>query len=97
MRTYLDFMGEDFVVEVDYDVTYWGCQAKLSGPPENCWPAEPPEWKIKSIVLMRDTPEGLGAEFEATGALFDHLADLDVINDAICEEASDGPPDFDDF
>lgn len=95
MRTYLNFMGEDFVADVDYRVTYWGCAAKLYGPPENCWPAEAPEWEVESIVLMWDRPGGLGAEFEATGALFDHLASLDAITDSICEEVSDGPPEPD--
>jgi hypothetical protein len=89
----LNFMGEDFIAVVDYRVTSWGCPAQLYGPPENCYPAEPPEWEIDSIVLRWDRVGGLGPEFEATGELFDHMNNLDKINDAICEAiCSDGPP-----
>jgi len=91
----LNFMGEDFVVDVDYRVQSWGAPASWSSYGGD--PAEPTEWVVESIVLMWDRPDGLGAEFEATGALFDHLAHLDEINDAIYEDTSDGPPDFDDY
>jgi hypothetical protein len=96
----INFMGEDFIAVVDYDVTFWG--APESGPTYSSGgePAEPPEWEINSIVLRWDREArdgGLGPEFEATGELFDHLSNLDKINDAICEAImSDGPPDFDD-
>lgn len=81
----LTFMGEDFVADIDYRVLSWGCDAQTYGPPENCYPAEPPEFEIDRIRLYRDVP--LTAEerrrkviktpiFEATGALFDVLSEL---------------------
>ncbi len=105
----LTFMGFDFIADVDYKVTSYGCDAQTYGPPENCYPAEPPEWEINSIVLYReelltkeqhrlfDRGHRFTPGFEATGALFDVLANLDAINDAICEEiCMDGPPDYSD-
>lgn len=105
----LNFMGFDFVADIDYRVTSYGCDAQISGPPENCYPAEPPEWETNSILLQRDIPltaeqhrlDKLGhrftPQFEATGALFDCLANLEAINDAICQEIdADGPPDYSD-
>ena len=53
---YLDMMGFEWVVEIDYRVTSYGCPAQTYGPPENCYPAEGPEWEIESITLYRDEP-----------------------------------------
>jgi hypothetical protein len=108
MIVYINFFGFDFIAEVDYRVTSWGCEAQTYGPAENCYPAEPPEFEIDRIWLYRDVP--LTAEehrrriiktpvFVATGALFDCLANIDKINDAIGEEIGERgrePPDFDD-
>lgn len=104
MRVPLNFMGFDFVAVVDYDVTSYGAPASWSsygGDPE-----EPPEWEVDSIELFRDDVPLTAEEhrrcivktplFEATGALFDCLANDDKINDAICEAiSSDGPPEPD--
>jgi hypothetical protein len=107
----LNFMGFDFIADFEYRVTSWGCDAQTYGPPENCYPAESPEWEINRIRIYRDVP--LTAEehrrnviktpiFEATGALFDCLADLDAVKDAIMRDAFDisgpyGDPDDRDY
>ena len=54
MKTALSLMGEDFVVEIDYRITSRGYPAKTSGPPEDCYPAEGPEYDIESITLQRE-------------------------------------------
>lgn len=88
----LTFMGFDFVADVDYLVTYWGCDAHYGSPTYPGHPGEPPEWKINSIKLYRDVP--LTAKerrrnvtktpiFEATGALFDTLSELPAIKEEI--------------
>jgi hypothetical protein len=90
MIVYLNFMGEDFIAEVDYRVTYLGCAARTYGPPEDCYPAELPEWEIDSIFLLRDNADKpAGPAFKATGALFVVLANLDKINDKILEDIRD--------
>lgn len=38
----------EFEAAVDIHVTYWGCPAFTSGPPELCYPAEGPEWEVTS-------------------------------------------------
>jgi hypothetical protein len=96
---YLDMMGFEWVVEIDYRVTSYGCSAQTYGPPENCWPAEEPEWEVESITLYRDEGKDvITPSFEATGALFDVLCEHfdDKIAETICE---DGPPepDYDDW
>ena len=95
----INFMGEDFIAEVDYDATFWG--APETGPTyaSGGEPAEPPEWVINSIHLRWDRAAGvLGPAFETTGELFDHLANLDRVNDAIFEAIyEDGPPEYDDY
>jgi hypothetical protein len=104
----LTFMGFDFCAEVGYRVTNYGSPAHMGSLSYPGDPGDPPEWEIESIWLYRDVP--LTAEehrrriiktpvFVATGALFDCLANLETINNKICEEiASDGPPepDYDD-
>ena len=73
MQTYFNLMGFEFVADVDWTLTYRGCPAKLYGPPENCYPAEDPEWEINSIILHLDNGgNNFGPGFEATGALFLH-------------------------
>lgn len=102
----ITFMGEDFIAEIDYRVTSYGSPAHMGSLSYPGDPGDPPEWEINSIELYRDIP--LTAEehrfrviktpiFEATGALFDCLADLDKIKDEIAEEImKDGPPEYDD-
>ena len=86
--------GFDFIADVDYDVTSYGCPAQTYGPPENCYPAEGPEWVVNSITLYRD--EGKDVEtpgFEATGMLEWVLADY--FADKIAEQiAENGPEDY---
>lgn len=103
----LNFMGEDFVADVDYDVTSYGTPAHMGSLSYPGDPGDPPEFEILSITLRRDLPgrtnESMrfvyprAPEFEATGALFDCLCENEKITDAICEAiVTDGPPDFDD-
>jgi len=93
MRISLNFMGFDFIVEVDYEVTSYGSPevwTQYGGDP-----AEPPEWEINSIILYQDFPAGISLSmhrlksspaFEATGALFDCLSNLDKICEAVMQE-----------
>jgi hypothetical protein len=93
----MNFMGFPFVADVDYSVTSYGSRASWDHP------GDLPEFDIDSIVLSRDEPPpdhlcGLCApRFEATGALFDCLANLDVISaaivDAIISDAARGVDD----
>jgi hypothetical protein len=101
----LTFMGFDFIADVDYRILSYGSPAHMGSLSYPGDPGDPPEWEINSIVLYRDEPPpehlcGITSPpFEATGALFDVLANLDKINDAICEEIAERgrePPDYDD-
>jgi hypothetical protein len=69
------FMGFDFLAEIEYRVTHWGCPAKTYGPPENCYPAEAPEWEVESIAIALDFPHQDYIWHTTTGALFTTLAD----------------------
>lgn len=44
-------------VRIEYAVTYWGCEARISGPPEGCYPAEAPEFEIKAIWIEENAGE----------------------------------------
>jgi hypothetical protein len=107
----LNFFGFDFIADIDYRVTSYGSPAHMGSLSYAGDPGDPPEWEIGSIVLYRDEPIVAGPGilgprslirkavpgFEVTGALFDVLANLDKINDAIGEEiATREPLDFDD-
>jgi hypothetical protein len=84
----IDMMGADFYVLAHVKITHWGCEAKLYGPPENCYEAEDPEYEIVSLSLRRDEPGGLGPEWsiDPDHALFDVLSEHDNIREA-CDEA----------
>lgn len=104
----LTIMGFDFVCDVSYRVTSWGCDAHYGSPIYPGHPAEPPSFEIDRIRLYRDVP--LTAEehrrkviktpiFEATGALFDVLSELPAVKETILEDAwADAhAPDHDDY
>ena len=45
----------EFDAAVDIKVTSYGCPAQTYGPPENCYPAEGPEWEVEAVYI--DVPE----------------------------------------
>lgn len=49
IETFIQIAGFDAELRVEFTVTSWGCPAQLYGPPENCWPAEDPEFEIDEI------------------------------------------------
>ncbi len=56
------FSGMEGEVEyrIDFEVDSPGCSAQTCGPPENCYPAEGPEWHITCIeqaVYLEDRSE----------------------------------------
>jgi len=85
MQVPFHIMGFDFIADIDWTLTYPGCPARTYGPPEDCYPAEDPEWEINSITLHRDTYGDLGPGFEATGELFYLLTKSRRIDEAILE------------
>ena len=48
----LDDRETEIVVEIA--VHSWGCAAQTYGPPENCYPAEPPEVEIIDAWLLEE-------------------------------------------
>ena len=90
MQLPLSLMGFDFIAEIDWSLTYAGCPARTYGLPENCYPAEDPEWEIHSITLYRDDGgHEYGPAFEATGALFLTLANSRDLDEAILDYIHD--------
>jgi hypothetical protein len=86
MQVYLEFMGFDFIADVDWVLTHKGSPPTggLNGPPENYDPGSDPEWDISTIHLHRELPMGkLGPAFQATGELFKTLSRLREIDDEI--------------
>ncbi len=73
--TYLNFMGEDFIAKIEFEVTS-PPRAAIIDHVYGGEPPEGPEWDVDSIHLMQDFPGHSGAPFEATGALFNHLCEF---------------------
>ena len=92
--SYLYMMDTDWVVKIEYNVTSYGA-------PATYWdPAEDMEFDIEKIWISQD----LGAkivrpEFELTGAMFDLVADLPIVQDDIMQHINDSydddEPDWD--
>jgi len=57
-------------VEIYLEQTYAGCPAYISGPPEDCYPAEGPEWELDSIYLRFSKTHKLKVTEEDFIALF---------------------------
>lgn len=85
-------------IEITYRVTSWGRPAKISGPPENCYPDEPAEVEIDAIRLL-----GTQTEIKLTDAemeriedeIYDNLPeddgpDADYLYDRICDDRMTG-------
>lgn len=89
MQIPLNFMGHDFIAEIDWTLTSFGTPARFYGPLEDCDPGSDPEWSINAIFLYEDRPKGYGPAFRATGKLFQTLAALRQIDDAILSYISD--------
>ena len=84
IQTYINFMGFDTVVLIDFEVTDPG--QRPTGP-SRYDPGDPgwgPEWDIYTIELFIDQPYDTPIH-NATGKLFKVLANLPEIEDAILE------------
>ena len=72
----LDFMGHDFEIELSCSVwSYATPETGRYGPPEFYDPGESADFTIDEIILREDRPNGMGPDFEATGALFSHFCE----------------------
>lgn len=93
--TSLNFMGADFVAEIDLTIHHLGSKPCTWGSPDNWDPGCDPEYDIYSIMLREERfdPQSrkwlLGPPFEATGALFQTLAASRAIDDAILQTLSE--------
>lgn len=87
--TPINFMGEDFIAEVDLTIRDWGSPPSgRSGRPEDYDPGSGPDFSIDAIRLREDfgPRPGIGRygpAFEATGALFRVLAASRTLDEAI--------------
>lgn len=82
----------EFSVERDHDygeggptyqvhvaITSAGCAAQLSGPPENCHPAEGPEWEITGIEAERWNAERKAYDWVPIEQVCDCKEEIDAI------------------
>lgn len=70
----LNFMGHDFIAEVEYQVTYAGhpgTNPSLDYPGD---PPEPPEYEVDELILYRDDGSDAPPRFCVSGKLLQHLA-----------------------
>jgi hypothetical protein len=92
--SYLYMMDTDWVVTIEYKITSHGAAATY-------WdPAEDVEWDIEKIWISQDLGRKIVCpEFELTGAMFDLVADLPVVQDDIMQHVNDScdddEPDWD--
>ncbi len=85
--------GLQWEVSVTVTCTYPGCSAQLCGPPENCYPAEGPEFEwdefkffVGKTVIVKSKSEEIAA------ALFGEQIWAQLIRDAITD-AEENPDD----
>jgi hypothetical protein len=100
-EAYINFMGEDFIVKIDFEVTHWPNYTKY-GPSDPY--SEELEFEIERLVLQRDPWEAEGPEFELDPKwkLYHVIANLRAVEDAILAEVEnlegeepDYEPDYD--
>ena len=74
-------------VAVEYRITYRGSPGRLSGPPEDCYGAEPPEFEITTVRVC-----GVPVPFNALPAATQRAIEESVRDDlpaAMADEAAD--------
>jgi hypothetical protein len=74
-------------IEVTWRITYRGRPARLYGPPEDCYEAEPPEYEIDRILIC-----GVPVPFDALPSLVREGIDeaiRDELPGVIADEAAD--------
>lgn len=89
MQTSINFMGFDFICDIDISIHNFGeAPSGLYGPPEFYDPGCGPDFTIYTIHLALDdlTP---GPRFEATGALFKCLMESRKIDEAILDHIAE--------
>lgn len=66
------------------DVTYFpGAPARISGPPENCYPAEDDEWELNSLTYDGEDMLKLLVPNGVASRLYDDI--LDALDEAVTE------------
>ncbi|MDR3502886.1 MAG: hypothetical protein P4L79_09910 [Legionella sp.] len=73
--TYIEVLGNEYLVDFDYNITCKADPGKLSGPPEYCYPPEPMEYEItdfkvysEQLVIRTIKP----AVYDEFGSLLEH-------------------------
>ena len=85
--------GLDWEVSVTVTCTYPGCAAQLYGPPENCYPAEGPEFEFENFEFFAGNKIILRSEKWAVAeALFGKIIWNHLYNDAVIN-AEENPDD----
>ncbi|HQR20761.1 MAG TPA: hypothetical protein PKV98_07835 [Burkholderiaceae bacterium] len=83
-----------------------GDPGRTSGPPERCYPPEPPEFEIEKIELQWSIPDDLGPDARAQRPIWLDVTDLlleiggddfvGAVEDELLDRLADddGPPDW---
>ena len=86
-----NILGRDMVIDFDYEIIYEGCEAKLYGPPENCYPAEPMEYDLTFVGISYDAPNSQHLEVPdwLKETIEEYLAESDDVYERIQSEAAE--------
>lgn len=77
-------------IQVEIAVHAWGCAAQTYGPPESCFPGEPPEVEIVDAWLLADADHADAPSLTLTDAERERI-ELEFIEDP---PEPDYPEDF---
>ena len=103
----IEIAGTEFELDFDATVTFRGYPARISGPPEDCFPAEAMEYEVSGVRLFKlvridtgpITPSRWvrGAEVQITDVwlrdlLTEYAYESDEAREAVEEEAEEDRP-----
>ena len=94
-------LGEEYV-EYEYEVDEDGYEpyvpAKISGPPENCYPDEGEDERTLESLTVTDGKNAVTLEGEVAEALFDHFyPEVEAVEVDSSDDGDYEPPDDDDY
>lgn len=87
--------GEEFEIEVKWSLFGKYVPAKLYGPPEDCYPAEYPEFEIEAVTLTEFGKVFALSEDDLTEAGVDLEALGEEVQEEVSEDFDEPEPDWD--
>src|SRR5271157_149412 len=85
----LRILDRDYIAECEVSITHKSTPGRFYGPPEDCYPAEGPEWELVGVTIYEDPPGKEPIALECPKWLADAIYSSDKLAEEVCERECD--------